>query len=72
MLVFGFLNQNVKQSGVLSLPTFQPEDIMDYGKNFTELVSAVSQEPLLFGCSIRENILYGLPEDHPAPRRTEN
>lgn len=41
-------------------------DVMEYGKNYSELVSAVSQEPVLFGCSIRENILYGLPEDHPA------
>lgn len=41
-------------------------DVLEYGENYTELVSAVSQEPLLFGCSIRENILYGLPDDHPA------
>lgn len=42
-------------------------DIMDYdSSSFTEVVSAVNQEPVLFGCSIRENILYGLPEDHPA------
>jgi len=41
-------------------------DVMEYGKNYTELVSAVSQEPLLFGCSIRDNILYGLPDNHPA------
>eukprot|EP00913_Durusdinium_trenchii_P027444 g25740.t1 len=42
------------------------KDVLEYGENYTELVSAVSQEPLLFGCSIRENILYGLPDDHPA------
>ena len=42
-------------------------DIMDYDSgSFTQVVCAVNQEPTLFGCSIRENILYGLPEDHPA------
>jgi len=30
------------------------------------VVTAVSQEPALFGCTVRENILYGLPEQHPA------
>ena len=52
------------QSGSVLL---DQRDIMDYDcKTFTEAVCAVNQEPMLFGCSIRENILYGLPEDHPA------
>ena len=52
------------QSGAVLL---DQQDIMDFDKSsFTEVVCAVNQEPVLFGCSIRENILYGLPEDHPA------
>jgi len=41
-------------------------DISEYDSSFTQIVCAVNQEPILFGCSIRENILYGLPQDHPA------
>ncbi|CAJ1456642.1 unnamed protein product [Effrenium voratum] len=44
------------------------QDVMSFGSDYTQMVSAVSQEPMLFGCSIRENILYGLPEDHPSRR----
>lgn len=36
---------------------------------FHEIVSIVGQEPVLFGRSVRDNILYGLPADHPARER---
>eukprot|EP00931_Biecheleriopsis_adriatica_P019361 TRINITY_DN13212_c0_g1_i1.p1 TRINITY_DN13212_c0_g1~~TRINITY_DN13212_c0_g1_i1.p1 ORF type:complete len:710 (+),score=143.10 TRINITY_DN13212_c0_g1_i1:30-2159(+) len=35
-------------------------------KQFHEYVSIVGQEPELFACNVRENILYGLPATHPA------
>lgn len=42
-------------------------DIRDYDHGAFQLaVSVVGQEPILFGRSIRENILYGLPAEHPA------
>jgi ATP-binding cassette subfamily B (MDR/TAP) protein 1 len=30
-------------------------------------IGIVSQEPILFNCSIKSNILYGLPSDAPVP-----
>lgn len=48
------------------------KDVRTYGHSeFHEVVSTVGQEPVLFGRSVRENILYGLPEDHPARARPD-
>lgn len=41
-------------------------------KHFHEVVSIVGQEPVLFGRTVRENILYGLPDDHPARIRPDS
>jgi len=55
------------QSGSVTL---DGRDVREYDhEQFHELVSIVGQEPTLFGRSVRENILYGLPDDHPARQR---
>jgi len=42
-------------------------DVAEYDSHvFTEAVTTVSQEPVLFGFTVQENILYGLPDEHPA------
>jgi ABC-type multidrug transport system fused ATPase/permease subunit len=47
--------------------TLDGRDVRDYDdRTFHDTVTVVGQEPVLFGRSVRENILYGLPEDHPA------
>lgn len=33
---------------------------------YSAMVTTVSQEPVLFASTVRDNILYGLPEQHPA------
>jgi len=49
------------------LVTLDGRDVREYDhQRFHGLVSIVGQEPTLFGRSVRENILYGLPDDHPA------
>ena len=41
------------------------KNIRDYGlKNIRSQIALVSQEPILFDRSIRDNIFYGLPESH--------
>lgn len=46
-------------------------DVRDFDHRwYHEQVSIVGQEPTLFGRSVRENILYGLTEDHPACTRS--
>lgn len=39
---------------------------------FHQVVSIVGQEPELFACNVMENILYGLPADHPARSSSED
>jgi len=52
--------------------TLDGRDVRDYDdRTFHDTVTVVGQEPVLFGRSVRENILYGLPDDHPA-RSTAN
>eukprot|EP00929_Paragymnodinium_shiwhaense_P007455 TRINITY_DN111379_c0_g1_i1.p1 TRINITY_DN111379_c0_g1~~TRINITY_DN111379_c0_g1_i1.p1 ORF type:complete len:761 (+),score=150.54 TRINITY_DN111379_c0_g1_i1:97-2379(+) len=47
--------------------TLDDVDVWDYDHtDFHQIVSVVGQEPQLFGRTIRENILFGLPDDHPA------
>jgi len=47
--------------------TLDGRDVRDYDdRTFHDNVTIVGQEPVLFGRSVRENILYGLPDDHPA------
>jgi len=47
--------------------TLDSEDVRYFDHHwYHEQVSIVGQEPTLFGRSVRENILYGLPSDHPA------
>lgn len=41
-------------------------DTRDYNlKSLRSLISVVSQEPVLFDCSIRENISYGIEQQVP-------
>eukprot|EP00928_Gymnodinium_smaydae_P030151 TRINITY_DN2248_c0_g7_i1.p1 TRINITY_DN2248_c0_g7~~TRINITY_DN2248_c0_g7_i1.p1 ORF type:complete len:927 (-),score=187.63 TRINITY_DN2248_c0_g7_i1:144-2924(-) len=48
-------------------------DVRDFDHRwFHEQVSIVGQEPTLFGRSIRDNILYGLPSEHPACQRADS
>lgn len=41
-------------------------EVRDYDSTvFSQIVTVVSQEPVLFGSTVEENIMYGLPDDHP-------
>jgi len=47
--------------------TMDGRDIWDFEhQDYHQIVSVVGQEPSLFGRTVRENILFGLPDDHPA------